>query len=131
MIATAIIALCFICYSLNYLIKKGLLIKKIEPLWASISEAPRIIEKAYKAVDLYADFEYTPLEAVQHFRSFDHFSTERIVRNEGHLAHVLNDHAKSIGVQMLENGLIEVIHSDVDYHPYRKVVRMRAKVYKH
>lgn len=130
MVITIFIALFSIVYYLNLLMKNNLLIKKVPSFSPSIIDRPMIIEKAYNAIDLHAQFEYTPLDAVRYSRSFDYFSTERIVRNEDHLKYIMNEHAMIIGSQMLEEGLIEVIHDDLEYHPYRKVVRMRVKVYK-
>lgn len=90
-----------------------------------------IIERAYRAVDFRANFEYTTLDYIKQInRPFDYFGTERVVRDQGHLDHIVKDFTRDLANQMVDQGFVEVVDQENMDQPYRHRVQIRVKVYK-
>lgn len=119
-----VLTLVFITYTCRWLFKEQV---KVNPFLSNIG--PMIIEKAYRAVDVRYNFEYTTMDAVRN-KPFDYFSTELVIRDDNHKQYIIDKFTKKMAEEMLRSGLIEIVEQENIDSPYRRRIQLRAKVYK-
>lgn len=119
-----VLTLVFITYTCRWLFKEQV---KVNPFLSNIG--PMIIEKAYRAVDVRYNFEYTTMDAVRN-KPFDYFSTELVIRDDNHKQYIIEKFTKKMAEEMLRSGLIEIVEQENIDSPYRRRIQLRAKVYK-
>lgn len=124
LLAFIALTIVFIAATYNWLLKEQ---AKISPFLFGI--APPIIEKAYRAVDVRSNMEYTTMDAVRN-RPFDYFSTDKVIRDDDHKQYMIEQLTKGIAMEMLQSGLIEVVDQENMDNPFRRRIQLRAKVYK-
>ena len=97
----------------------------------SMDVGPLIIEKAYKAVDLRAQFQYMTVDDFQRgFMNYPMNRPEHLVHNEDHKQRILHDYTHQLAKKMLDGGLIEINERDIFDRPNMRQIDLRCKVYK-
>lgn len=90
-----------------------------------------IIEKAYKAIDFTSVIEYTTLESIIRKQvPFAYFSTERVIRDDQHKQHIIDEAIYKLSQEISQAGLVEIKEQENEYNPDRRRIHLRLKIYK-
>lgn len=90
---------------------------------------PRVIERAYKAVDLQTMVQYQDMNDFMN-GGLNHRYSDVVIKSKEHKNYMIKDQIRSLADEMLNQGLIEIDDRIDISNPYRKVLRLKVKVYK-